>query len=306
VGPQGPAGTGNFNGDAGYLVKFTAQNAGGNSAVFEQNNNIGIGLINPNVKLHVKGTNEILRLDGINPTIGFNDPSSVNNYSGYLNQAPNGIFSLGTRAGTQAPIVLSPNAAPAITVYPSGNVVIGNGPTSLNGPKLDVEGSIRIQGGNPGAGKVLRSDNAGLGYWDDVLNKYSGVLNNNMFSISNVSNSLVKIGDIGSFTKTQPNSVIELDLKALAKIINATSEIVRIELRVDNAPSLLVLDDYLLECDKCTQQMTIHAVYKNLSAGNHTISLHAQVLSGGVVSTIEINPYWSTSGFTSVIVKETN
>lgn len=34
-------------------------------------------------------------------------------------------------------------------------------------PRLDVEGQVRIRGGNPGAGKVLTSDSAGIASWED-------------------------------------------------------------------------------------------------------------------------------------------
>jgi len=44
----------------------------------------------------------------------------------------------------------------------NGNVGIG---TASPGAKLDVNGQIKIQGGSPGAGKILTSDASGLASW---------------------------------------------------------------------------------------------------------------------------------------------
>jgi hypothetical protein len=52
--------------------------------------------------------------------------------------------------------------ANALTVLKNGNV--GIGPTNP-GAKLEVSGQVKITGGNPGAGKVLTSDAAGLASW---------------------------------------------------------------------------------------------------------------------------------------------
>jgi hypothetical protein len=54
------------------------------------------------------------------------------------------------------------NQSDALRMLKNGNTAIGNiDPTT----KLDVDGQVRIRGGNPGAGKVLTSDANGLATW---------------------------------------------------------------------------------------------------------------------------------------------
>lgn len=54
-------------------------------------------------------------------------------------------------------------------IYRFGNVGIG---TEEPGQKLDIDGQIRIRGGEPGAGKVLTSDDTGIASWEPGRKKY--------------------------------------------------------------------------------------------------------------------------------------
>lgn len=58
-GPAGPASTVNIKGTADYLVKFTALNTGGNSQIFDDGRNVGIGTSNPQQRLEVNGNIQI-------------------------------------------------------------------------------------------------------------------------------------------------------------------------------------------------------------------------------------------------------
>jgi hypothetical protein len=61
-----------------------------------------------------------------------------------------------------AALVLGTRDTDRVAVLGSGNVGIGtNSPTI----RLDVNGQLRIRGGNPGAGKVLTSDSTGTASW---------------------------------------------------------------------------------------------------------------------------------------------
>lgn len=54
-------------------------------------------------------------------------------------------------------------------IFRFGNVGIG---TEEPGQKLDIDGQIRIRGGEPGAGKVLTSDDSGIASWEPGRKKY--------------------------------------------------------------------------------------------------------------------------------------
>jgi hypothetical protein len=55
-GPAGPAGSANISGTTNYLVKFTGATSGGNSVIYDNGTNIGIGTISPAAQLHTTGT----------------------------------------------------------------------------------------------------------------------------------------------------------------------------------------------------------------------------------------------------------
>jgi len=60
-------------------------------------------------------------------------------------------------------------ANPEADIHRLGNVGIG---TAEPTQKLDVEGQIRLRGGNPGKGKVLTSDESGNASWETGIRKY--------------------------------------------------------------------------------------------------------------------------------------
>jgi hypothetical protein len=54
AGPTGPTGPGSVNGTVNYVSKFTAATVLGNSQIFDDGTNVGIGTITPNNKLHIE------------------------------------------------------------------------------------------------------------------------------------------------------------------------------------------------------------------------------------------------------------
>jgi hypothetical protein len=58
-GPPGPPGRATVEGSPDYLMKFTAPTIGGNSQVFDDGNNIGIGTTSPKQRLEVNGNIQI-------------------------------------------------------------------------------------------------------------------------------------------------------------------------------------------------------------------------------------------------------
>jgi hypothetical protein len=64
TGAQGPAGSANISGTTNYITKFTAATTGGNSQLFDNGTNVGLGTTNPTQKLHIDGSDAALRLTG--------------------------------------------------------------------------------------------------------------------------------------------------------------------------------------------------------------------------------------------------
>ena len=59
VGPQGPPGAATVKGTEDFLVKFTDDTVGGNSQIFDNGRNVGIGTTNPQQRLEVNGNIQI-------------------------------------------------------------------------------------------------------------------------------------------------------------------------------------------------------------------------------------------------------
>jgi hypothetical protein len=59
AGPQGPPGTATVKGTEDFLVKFTDDTVGGNSQIFDNGRNVGIGTTNPQQRLEVNGNIQI-------------------------------------------------------------------------------------------------------------------------------------------------------------------------------------------------------------------------------------------------------
>lgn len=157
----------NVAGKHGYVISqmnnptsnFTIANAASPFTQYvtvSQAGNVGIGTDSPAVQLQVHGT--------------------AGSFHGMtVSDATTGIsllhgFQFGIGSNDQAfvimrenqPINFMTNNTIQMVIAANGNVGVG---TSSPGALLDIAGQIRIQGGSPGAGKVLTSDGSGLGSW---------------------------------------------------------------------------------------------------------------------------------------------
>ena len=161
--------------------------------------NVGIGgNASPASRVHLNntdGTSMDLRLTntttGHTATDGLTLTQSGANTS-ILNRE-NGTMTIGT------------NNVEQMRIATNGNVGIG---TSTPAAKLDINGQIKIQGGNPGGGKVLTSDANGLATW-----QMPGVDSQWVISGSNIYN--VNNGNVGIGTST-PGA--KLDVNGQVKI----------------------------------------------------------------------------------------
>jgi hypothetical protein len=128
--------------------------------------NVGIGGSTfPQSRVHINNT------DGTNT-----DVRITNNTTGHA--ATDGLVisenaNVASITNTEnANLTLGTNNTARINIGAAGNVVV-NAPTS--GPALEVNGTVKINGGTPGAGKVLTSDALGNATWQTAgNNNYTG------------------------------------------------------------------------------------------------------------------------------------
>lgn len=131
--------------------------------------NIGIGTSVPAKRLHIKGVNEILRIQGSTPWIGFlNDTDG--DYRGYL-YYPDTSLVFGSASGTNMPLIIAPNNAGLL--YATGDQRVGIGKASptekldING-NINIEGNVKIKGTSGQPGQMLTTDNAGNTVWSNM------------------------------------------------------------------------------------------------------------------------------------------
>jgi hypothetical protein len=156
--------------DGGELVMPNASNqiaiklsAGGNS-YFE--NNIGIGTTVPTQKLDVNGQ---IRIRGGSPGAGKVLTSDASGNATWQTAS-----SGGTPAGSTGYIQYNSSGSfggESALFWNSNNNRLGIN-TTVPYASLDVNGQIRIQGGNPGADKILVSDVNGVASWESTIRTY--------------------------------------------------------------------------------------------------------------------------------------
>jgi hypothetical protein len=119
-------GTGTTN----YVPKWSSSSALGNSVMYDDGTNIGIGTVTPSYKLDVNGTG---RFTGTT-----NQITAYYDASNYMQLQHNSISVANTA------LLFNVNSAERMRLLSTGNLLIGT--TTDNGYKLDVSGTARIIG----------------------------------------------------------------------------------------------------------------------------------------------------------------
>lgn len=148
------------SGTTNYLSKFTSSGSIGNSQIFDNGTNVGIGTSTPNAKLEINN-GDIYLFGGSNRRFLVGDSVSVGQYGGFRWQTSNDSVSFGNNA--------SSNNLRNIVIESSGNILLngniaGNIGISNTSPTdtLDVNGTARIRTISNGTGDFLTKSATGV------------------------------------------------------------------------------------------------------------------------------------------------
>jgi hypothetical protein len=137
--PASVSGSGTTN----YVAKWTSTTALGNSLIYDNGTNVGIGVI-PSTKLHVAASGgEILRLEGGSGNTGFNYIGFRNGSTllGFIGYGSDSVNSLTIGNYQNAPLIFYTNSTTYATLTGAGDFGIG---TPSPNTKLHTTGSLTV------------------------------------------------------------------------------------------------------------------------------------------------------------------
>lgn len=127
--------------------------------------------------------------------------------------------------------------------------------------------------------------------------------------LNSVTSTMTKIDDMGTFTKHDDNTLVELTVQTVLNVATfGTATGVVFELRIDNTATTFGVSSILLRDPGTMTPVTLVGIFNNLPAGVHTVSLWARGAGGTGTAT---NASWDSGCFNSVgvnnvLVKEYN
>jgi hypothetical protein len=146
--------------------------------------------------------------------------------------------------------------------------------------RLNVNGTLKVTGGNPGTGKVLISDSTGLAAWQDIGTKISAFQPIGCKTLLAVTSSFKKIADMGSFTKNNAATKIKLTLQTNLYVDSIGNGGIIYELRIDDQPTTLGNATAFIQIAGNSFPVTITGIYTALTNTSHTVSLWAKTVIG--------------------------
>jgi hypothetical protein len=269
-----------FVGDGSGLTGIAGDSdwteSGGN--VYRETGNVGIGTTNPATKLYIQ------MFSSSTPVFpSYNRPGLV---------IKGGNYNIGNQLEVQ-----DSTGNTKFLVDSGGNVGIG---TSTPNSALEVEGTIHTTSGGfkfpDGTTQTTAATESGL--------LGITVLNVNCELLSSFSTSYAKILDVGSFTKINPSSIIEITFNGRIGVLSVTGEGAKFELRVDDAATTngrARANIRSAEAGFDGVPVSITGIFTGLSSGSHTVSIWVRT-STGTGSDAAVDPgCWSTD---HIIIKE--
>jgi len=171
---------------------------------------------------------------------------------------------------------------------------------------LEVKGTVKITGGDPGDGKVLVSDATGLTSWQDHSTKISAFQPAGCKNLVTVTPTWQKIADMGTATKIAADTWLELTLQTTlyVDIFLTGCTGVEFELRVDNVKTTIGNATALVKDPKKFVPISINGVFKSLAAGSHTVSLWARGSNGNATDAYYDPGCYNSAGINNVLIKE--
>lgn len=170
---------------------------------------------------------------------------------------------------------------------------------------VNVNGALKIAGGNPGNGKVLVSDSTGLTGWQDFTTKVSAFQPTGCQVLASATTSYQKVGDMGTFTKSLTGTLIKLTLQTnvYAASLTGASGVV-FELRVDDVPTTIGNATALIRTQGTFDPVSITGIFTGLTGASHTVSLWAKTTSGTATNAGWDEGCLNASGTNNVLVEE--
>ena len=196
----------------------------------------------------------------------------------------------------------SDNALTVDLINSRVGVALNSAPTEA----LDVDGQIRIRGGNPGAGKVLTSNANGVASWQFGGTNITAFTPPGCQTLASGTSSFQKIADLGTFTKLDASTFIELDLQTNFQATMTGVGGVIYELRVDGVGTTIGNAALLLKTAQTGISIpgTIYGIFTGLSVGSHTVSLWAQEVNCTATNIMYDAGCYNSYNTNTVIVKE--
>jgi hypothetical protein len=259
--------------------------------------NIGINTTSPDYALHVVQNNAGIVQSNADKSASLGmwmniAPAAVYGWMGTITNQP---FRIGSQSNH-------------ISILNNGKIGMGVGVQNPSSAALlEVGGQVKINGGSPGAGKILVTDANGLARWANAT-KYTSITPPSCQKLANATTTYAKIADLGTFTKDNAETKIELTFQSHLYFVSLNSNGlgVRYELRIDDLPTITGSARAMLRVPLVFQNTSIFGLFTGLSTGIHTVSIWAQcagTIEPATATDVFYDPgCWSS---TNLNVKET-